>query len=138
MIDQTDEVSSKISESHSGLLSSMKSLEDTENFGDQFLYDKPTEDDQEKSKVKRSSDSSKKLKGIQTLTPAKQEAADIMKALKESKKRRDSLELEVSMKELLFPDEEMLILEWGKPIWDIFFCEHFDKDDNEMGHDNEN
>ncbi|GJW41091.1 hypothetical protein Tco_0066936 [Tanacetum coccineum] len=35
---------------------------------------------------KRSSDSSKKFKGIQTLTPAKQEAADIMKALKESKK----------------------------------------------------
>ncbi|GJR06007.1 hypothetical protein Tco_0528991 [Tanacetum coccineum] len=35
---------------------------------------------------KRSSNSSKKLKGIQTLTPAKQEAADIMKALKESKK----------------------------------------------------
>ncbi|GKB30567.1 hypothetical protein Tco_0869968 [Tanacetum coccineum] len=31
-------------------------------------------------------DSSKKLKGIQTLTPAEQEAADIMKALKESKK----------------------------------------------------
>ncbi|GJZ03665.1 hypothetical protein Tco_0536940 [Tanacetum coccineum] len=30
--------------------------------------------------------SSKKLKGIQTLTPAEQEAADIMKALKESKK----------------------------------------------------
>ncbi|GJU21783.1 hypothetical protein Tco_1155125 [Tanacetum coccineum] len=37
---------------------------------------------------KRSSDSSKKLKGIQTLTPAEQEAADIMKALKESKKMR--------------------------------------------------
>ncbi|GJR21724.1 hypothetical protein Tco_0970251 [Tanacetum coccineum] len=132
-------------ESHSGSMSSMKNLEDTDNFGDQFLYDKPTEDDQEKSKVvdesdstipdpshqtvtstplviapvtdfsspkpsslvtpppinteatncfafrdsfivskKRSSDSSKKLKGIQTLTPAKQEAADIMKALKES------------------------------------------------------
>ncbi|GJS59628.1 hypothetical protein Tco_0654412 [Tanacetum coccineum] len=35
---------------------------------------------------KRSSDSSKKLKGIQTLTPAEQEAADIMKALKERKK----------------------------------------------------
>ncbi|GJY39833.1 hypothetical protein Tco_0426197 [Tanacetum coccineum] len=35
---------------------------------------------------KRSSNSSKKLNGIQTLTPAKQEAADIMKALKESKK----------------------------------------------------
>ncbi|GJZ24048.1 hypothetical protein Tco_0561507 [Tanacetum coccineum] len=33
-----------------------------------------------------SSDSSKKLKGTQTLTPAEQEAADIMKALKESKK----------------------------------------------------
>ncbi|GJR42342.1 hypothetical protein Tco_1310445 [Tanacetum coccineum] len=35
---------------------------------------------------KRSSNSSKKLKGIHTLTPAEQEAADIMKALKESKK----------------------------------------------------
>ncbi|GJS19578.1 hypothetical protein Tco_0448210 [Tanacetum coccineum] len=35
---------------------------------------------------KRSSDSSKKLKGIQTLTPAEQEALNIMKALKESKK----------------------------------------------------
>ncbi|GJS41421.1 retrovirus-related pol polyprotein from transposon TNT 1-94 [Tanacetum coccineum] len=101
-------------ESHSGSMSSMKNLDDTYNFGDQFLYDKPTEDDQEKSKVieesdstipdpshqtvtstppviapftdKRSSNSSKKLKGIQTLTPAEQEAADIMKALKESKK----------------------------------------------------
>ncbi|GKA88799.1 hypothetical protein Tco_0810563 [Tanacetum coccineum] len=38
-------------ESHSGSMSSMKNLEDTDNFGDQFLYDKPTEDDQEKSKV---------------------------------------------------------------------------------------
>ncbi|GKF41211.1 hypothetical protein Tco_0124553, partial [Tanacetum coccineum] len=36
-------------ESHSGSMSSMKNLEDTDNFGDQFLYDKPTEDDQEKS-----------------------------------------------------------------------------------------
>ncbi|GJZ71336.1 hypothetical protein Tco_0635187, partial [Tanacetum coccineum] len=35
---------------------------------------------------KRSSDSSKKLKGIQTLTPAEQEVAGIMKSLKESKK----------------------------------------------------
>ncbi|GKB03598.1 hypothetical protein Tco_0831741 [Tanacetum coccineum] len=35
---------------------------------------------------KRSSNSSKKLKGIQTLYPGEQEAADIMKALKESKK----------------------------------------------------
>ncbi|GKA79087.1 hypothetical protein Tco_0785683, partial [Tanacetum coccineum] len=38
-------------ESHSGSMSSMKNLEDTDNFGDQFLYNKPTEDDQEKSKV---------------------------------------------------------------------------------------
>ncbi|GJR59941.1 hypothetical protein Tco_1502103 [Tanacetum coccineum] len=38
------------------------------------------------SAASRSSNSSKKLKGIQTLTPAEQEAADIMKALKESKK----------------------------------------------------
>ncbi|GJV24276.1 hypothetical protein Tco_1376971 [Tanacetum coccineum] len=32
-------------------MSSMKNLDDTYNFGDQFLYDKLTEDDQEKSKV---------------------------------------------------------------------------------------
>ncbi|GJT23882.1 hypothetical protein Tco_0893819 [Tanacetum coccineum] len=44
-------------ESHSGSMSSMKNLEDTNNFGDQFLYDKPTEDDQEKSKVVDESDS---------------------------------------------------------------------------------
>ncbi|GKA28674.1 hypothetical protein Tco_0714919 [Tanacetum coccineum] len=33
-------------ESQSGSMSSMKNLDDTFNFGDQFLYDKPTEDDQ--------------------------------------------------------------------------------------------
>ncbi|GKG07622.1 hypothetical protein Tco_0330591 [Tanacetum coccineum] len=44
-------------ESHSGSMSSMKNINDTYNFGDQFLYDKPTEDDQEKSKVIEESDS---------------------------------------------------------------------------------
>ncbi|GJW69347.1 hypothetical protein Tco_0123771 [Tanacetum coccineum] len=44
-------------ESQSGSMSSMKNLDDTFNFGDQFLYDKPTEDDQEKSKVREESDS---------------------------------------------------------------------------------
>ncbi|GKG26025.1 hypothetical protein Tco_0399171, partial [Tanacetum coccineum] len=44
-------------ESHSGSMSSMKNLDDTYNLGDQFLYDKPTEDDQEKSKVIEESDS---------------------------------------------------------------------------------
>ncbi|GJV31537.1 hypothetical protein Tco_1391937 [Tanacetum coccineum] len=38
-------------ESHSGSMSSMKNLDDTFNFGDQFLHDKPTEDEQEKSKI---------------------------------------------------------------------------------------
>ncbi|GJX37881.1 hypothetical protein Tco_0251184 [Tanacetum coccineum] len=38
-------------------MSSMKNLDDTFNFGDQFLYDKPTEDDQEKSKVREESES---------------------------------------------------------------------------------
>ncbi|GJX03954.1 hypothetical protein Tco_0189870 [Tanacetum coccineum] len=38
-------------ESHSGSMSSMKNLEDTDNFGDQFLNDKPAEDDQEKLNV---------------------------------------------------------------------------------------
>ncbi|GJV47873.1 hypothetical protein Tco_1438085 [Tanacetum coccineum] len=43
---------------HSGSMSSMmKNLDDTFNFGDQFLYDKPTEDDQEKSKVREESES---------------------------------------------------------------------------------
>ncbi|GJT57807.1 hypothetical protein Tco_0992861 [Tanacetum coccineum] len=44
-------------ESHSGSMSSMKNLDDTFNFGDQFLHDKPTEDDQEKSKGREESDS---------------------------------------------------------------------------------
>ncbi|GKB76690.1 hypothetical protein Tco_0943585 [Tanacetum coccineum] len=44
-------------ESHSGFMSSMKNLDDTFNFGDQFLYDKPTEDNQEKSKVREESHS---------------------------------------------------------------------------------
>ncbi|GJU22625.1 hypothetical protein Tco_1155967 [Tanacetum coccineum] len=44
-------------ESHSGSMSSMKNLDDTFNFGDQFLYDKPTEDDQDKSKVREESES---------------------------------------------------------------------------------
>ncbi|GKB35398.1 hypothetical protein Tco_0880340 [Tanacetum coccineum] len=44
-------------ESHSGSMSSMKNLDDTFNFGDQFLHDKPTEDDQEKSKAREESDS---------------------------------------------------------------------------------
>ncbi|GKF41649.1 hypothetical protein Tco_0124991, partial [Tanacetum coccineum] len=44
-------------ESHYGSMSSMKNLDDTYNFGDQFLYEKPTDDDQEKSKVIEESDS---------------------------------------------------------------------------------
>ncbi|GJX34066.1 hypothetical protein Tco_0245623 [Tanacetum coccineum] len=44
-------------ESHSGSMSSLKNLDDTFNFGDQFLHDKPTEDDQEKSKAREESDS---------------------------------------------------------------------------------
>ncbi|GJS66184.1 hypothetical protein Tco_0680748 [Tanacetum coccineum] len=55
-------------ESHSGSMSSMKNLEDTDNFGDQFLYDKPTEDDQEKSKVVDESDSTIPDPSHQTVT----------------------------------------------------------------------
>ncbi|GKB87447.1 hypothetical protein Tco_0959719, partial [Tanacetum coccineum] len=43
-------------------------LEDTDNFGDQFLYDKPTEDDQEKSKVVNESDSTIPDPSHQTVT----------------------------------------------------------------------
>ncbi|GJW71737.1 hypothetical protein Tco_0128654 [Tanacetum coccineum] len=49
-------------------MSSMKNLDDTYNFGDQFLYDKPTEDDQEKSKVKEESDSTIPDTSHQTVT----------------------------------------------------------------------
>ncbi|GJR02012.1 retrovirus-related pol polyprotein from transposon TNT 1-94 [Tanacetum coccineum] len=55
-------------ESHSGSMSSMKNLDDTFNFGDQFLYDKPTEDDQEKSKVREESDSTIPDSSRQTVT----------------------------------------------------------------------
>ncbi|GKB21746.1 hypothetical protein Tco_0855669, partial [Tanacetum coccineum] len=55
-------------ESHSGSMSSMKNLDDTFNFGDQFLHDKPTEDDQEKSKVREESDSTIPDSSYQTVT----------------------------------------------------------------------
>ncbi|GJR42439.1 hypothetical protein Tco_1310542 [Tanacetum coccineum] len=55
-------------ESHSGSMSSMKNLDDTYNFGDQFLYDKPTKDDQEKSKVIEESDSTIPDPSHQTVT----------------------------------------------------------------------
>ncbi|GJY67213.1 hypothetical protein Tco_0469451 [Tanacetum coccineum] len=54
--------------SHSGSMSSMKNLEDTDNFRDQFLYDKPTEDEQEKSKVIDESDSTIPDPSYQTVT----------------------------------------------------------------------
>ncbi|GJR59701.1 hypothetical protein Tco_1501863 [Tanacetum coccineum] len=54
-------------ESHSGSMSSMKNLDDTVNFGDQFLHDKPTEDDQEKSKAREESDST--IPDIKTIRP---------------------------------------------------------------------
>ncbi|GJT79666.1 putative ribonuclease H-like domain-containing protein [Tanacetum coccineum] len=55
-------------ESHFGSMSSMKNLDDTFNFGDQFLHDKPTEDDQEKSKVIEESDSTIPDPSHQTVT----------------------------------------------------------------------
>ncbi|GJV02056.1 hypothetical protein Tco_1335625 [Tanacetum coccineum] len=55
-------------ESHSGSMSSLKNLDDTFNFGDQFLHDKPTEDDQEKSKAREESDSTIPDSSHQTVT----------------------------------------------------------------------
>ncbi|GJX28826.1 hypothetical protein Tco_0236905 [Tanacetum coccineum] len=101
---------------------------------------------------KRSSDSSKKLKGIQTLSPAEQEVADIMKALKESKKTSkrhprtggsnegtgnipgvpdESTVVSRASSEGTgykpgVPDEEHLILEWEANV----DSEHSDRDDN--------
>ncbi|GKE21140.1 hypothetical protein Tco_1432652 [Tanacetum coccineum] len=107
---------------------------------------------------KRSFDSSKKLKGIQTLTPAEQEAADTMKALKESKKMSkrqpgtggsnegtgnilgvpdESTVISRASSEGTgskpgVPDEEKLILKWEANV----VSEYFDRDDN-AGDDNE-
>ncbi|GJV81457.1 hypothetical protein Tco_1517327 [Tanacetum coccineum] len=55
-------------ESHSGSMSSMKNLDDSVNFGDQFLHDKPTEDDQEKPKAKEKSGSTIPDPSHQTVT----------------------------------------------------------------------
>ncbi|GKE99706.1 hypothetical protein Tco_0023057 [Tanacetum coccineum] len=55
-------------ESHSGSMSSPKNLDDSFNFGDQFLHDKPTEDDQEKSKATEESDSNIHDPSHQTVT----------------------------------------------------------------------
>ncbi|GKC48834.1 hypothetical protein Tco_1071579 [Tanacetum coccineum] len=80
---------------------------------------------------KRSSDSSKKLKGIQTLTPAEQEASNILGVPDESTVvSRASSEGTGSKPGV--PDEEKLILEWEADV----DSEHFDKDDN-AGDDNE-
>ncbi|GJY58056.1 hypothetical protein Tco_0457948 [Tanacetum coccineum] len=55
-------------ESQSGSMSSTKNLDDSDNFGDQFLYDKPTKDDQEKSKIIEESDSTMPDPSYQTVT----------------------------------------------------------------------
>ncbi|GJU06205.1 hypothetical protein Tco_1122635 [Tanacetum coccineum] len=79
-------------ESHSGSMSSMKNLDDTYNFGDQFLYDKPTEDDQEKSKTVTSTPpviapftdvSSTKPSSLVTPPPINTEATTITTSLPE-------------------------------------------------------
>ncbi|GJZ38663.1 hypothetical protein Tco_0585226 [Tanacetum coccineum] len=72
-------------ESHYGSMLSMKNLEDTDNFGDQFLNDKLTEDDQEKSKVVDKSDSTIPDPSHQTVTtpPITTEATSIATTLPE-------------------------------------------------------
>ncbi|GKA64371.1 hypothetical protein Tco_0763977 [Tanacetum coccineum] len=52
----------------SGSMSSIKNLDDTFNFGDQFLHDKPTKDDQEKSKAREEPDSTIPNPSHQTVT----------------------------------------------------------------------
>ncbi|GKD02990.1 hypothetical protein Tco_1177964, partial [Tanacetum coccineum] len=58
-------------ESHSGSMSSLKNLDDTVNFGDQFLHDQPTEDDQEQemSEVKKTDLSADVLASIRSQVP---------------------------------------------------------------------
>ncbi|GJR64047.1 hypothetical protein Tco_0010112 [Tanacetum coccineum] len=57
-------------ESSSATLSSMKNLDETDNFGDQFLNDKPTKDDQEKTNVVDETDSIIPYPSHQTNTSA--------------------------------------------------------------------
>ncbi|GJV42481.1 hypothetical protein Tco_1420921 [Tanacetum coccineum] len=113
------------------------------------MTNKPTEDDQEKSKVIEESDSTIPDPSHQTVTstppviapfidvssikPSKTEAADIMKALKESKKMSKRQPGTGGSNEgtgniLGVPDEST----WEADV----VSEHFDRDDN-AGDDNE-
>ncbi|GJR10008.1 hypothetical protein Tco_0792660 [Tanacetum coccineum] len=80
-------------ESHSGSMSSMKNLEDTDNFGDQFLNDKPTEDDQEKSKVVDESDSTIPDPSHQTVTSTPPITSFIALQLRVAKLEQDMSEV---------------------------------------------
>ncbi|GJS17878.1 hypothetical protein Tco_0412350 [Tanacetum coccineum] len=67
---QEDQTGSNSGKLHKVILFNVfhENLYDTYNFGDQFLYDKPTEDDQEKSKVIEESDSTIPDPSHQTVT----------------------------------------------------------------------
>ncbi|GJR37185.1 hypothetical protein Tco_1212869 [Tanacetum coccineum] len=82
------------------------------------------------ARIKRSSDSSKKLKGIQTLTPAELEVADIMKALKESKKiSKRQPGTRGSNEGTGVPDDEKLM----SLVEANVTLNYFDRDDNVVG-----
>ncbi|GJX92804.1 hypothetical protein Tco_0347390 [Tanacetum coccineum] len=69
--DDTSEKTSVIDDNqkgHSGFYVFHEKIDDTYNFRDQLLHDKPTEDDQEKSKVREESDSTIPDSSHQTVT----------------------------------------------------------------------
>ncbi|GKF16225.1 hypothetical protein Tco_0061143 [Tanacetum coccineum] len=133
------------SESHSGSMSSMKNLEDTDNFGDQFLYDIPTEVDQEKSKVVDESDSTIPDPSHQTVTstppviapftefsypkPSSLEQNLMMLSL------RSSLQTEILPTEALITDEDAMDKEVADKVKD--HKRKHDSDDDEDDDDDE-
>ncbi|GJT69259.1 hypothetical protein Tco_1028545 [Tanacetum coccineum] len=102
-------------ESHSGSMSSMKNLDDTFNFGDQFLHDKPTEDDQEKSKVRDESDSTIPDSSHQTVTSTPPVIAPLflihenhMNKKKSANKNTTNYRLYHALMEALIADEDAM------------------------------
>ncbi|GJV22252.1 hypothetical protein Tco_1371272 [Tanacetum coccineum] len=138
-------------ESYSGSMSSMKNLDETFNFEDQFLYDKPTEDDQEKSKSPKEIIRAKKEKGeekqdstysIRSTDKVDLEEFDLKSALfkhmnkiKSANKNTANYHLYHALMEVLIADEDAMDKEAADKVKD--HKRKHDSDDDEDDDDDE-
>ncbi|GKF64624.1 hypothetical protein Tco_0188072, partial [Tanacetum coccineum] len=107
-------------ESHSSSMSSMKNLDDTYNFGDQFLYDKPTEND-----IMKALKESKKMSKRQSGTGGSNEGSGNILGVPDESTIISRASSEGTGSKLGVLDEKADV-----------DSEHFDRDDN-VGDDNE-